>query len=90
MNPSAVRNLSPSRREAIDAVFCGGLVILALSGLRGAFGGYSYLVTGVLATALGLVTAHAICKLGDDALAHAVQPLFICIVKCHVNLLLVG
>ncbi len=63
MIASRLRNLSPSRREAIDAVFCAGLVILALSGLRGAFGGYSYLVTGVLATVLGLVAAHAICKL---------------------------
>jgi hypothetical protein len=55
---SLIERLTPARESIVDAAATAVLVSLALVGFRSSYGGYEFLVIGVIGVLLGLVAAH--------------------------------
>ncbi len=59
MTPSTwLQRLTPSRRDLINGVAFGIIVLIALWAFRSSYGGITFMVVGAIALVVGMVTAH--------------------------------
>jgi hypothetical protein len=66
--PTGWKRLLPSQHELVDAVAVVALTVVCLAGFHSAFGGWTFLVIGLVGSVLGVVVAHLSMRFAPPAL----------------------